>query len=191
MQISGFQPLTLSDYPGKIAAIVFTSGCNFNCVYCHNRQLLSAQSGFSEKQIFSVLAAQRQFLEGLVITGGEPTVQADLINFIRRVKSQDLCVKLDTNGSMPDVLETLLSEQLLDYIAMDLKAPMADYARITQCEIDSTNLLRSIQLIADSGLPHLFRTTYSEVLLSAEQLCEIEQTLLPAGSLFVRQRIVE
>jgi pyruvate formate lyase activating enzyme len=162
MIIGGFQPLTLSDFPGHVAAIVFTQGCNWRCPYCHNRSLLKKrrpqQELIPETHVFDVLHRRRNELDGLVITGGEPTIQEDLPRFIRKVRSLGLTIKLDTNGSRPDVIRQLLEEGLLDYIAMDIKAPFDQYESIVRRPVDIDALQTSIELIKKSAVPHQFRT---------------------------------
>jgi pyruvate formate lyase activating enzyme len=161
MIIGGFQPLTLSDFPGHVAAIVFTQGCNWRCPYCHNRSLLKKrrpqQELIPETHVFDVLHRRRNELDGLVITGGEPTIQEDLPRFIRKARRLGLRVKLDTNGSRPDVIRQLLEEGLLDYIAMDIKAPFDQYESIVRRPVDIDALQTSIELIKNSGIPYELR----------------------------------
>jgi pyruvate formate lyase activating enzyme len=162
MIIGGFQPFTLSDFPGHVAAIVFTQGCNWRCPYCHNRLLLKRSRPqhelIPEAHVFNVLHRRRNELDGLVITGGEPTIQEDLPRFIRKVRSLGLTIKLDTNGSRPDVIRQLLEEGLLDYIAMDIKAPFNQYESVVRRPVDIDALHTSIELIKKSAVPHEFRT---------------------------------
>jgi pyruvate formate lyase activating enzyme len=162
MIIGGFQPFTLSDFPGHVAAIVFTQGCNWRCSYCHNRSLLKlkrpVQDLVPEKYVLDFLLRRCNDLDGLVITGGEPTIQEDLPRFIRKVRQMGLAVKLDTNGSRPDILRALFEEGLLDYIAMDIKAPLDQYESITRRPVNIEALQTSIDLIKNSGVPHELRT---------------------------------
>ena len=162
MKIGGFQPFTLTDYPGHVAAIVFTQGCNWRCPYCHNAQLLPIDLPknylIPEAYVFDYLSRRRRQLDGLVITGGEPTIQEDLPRFLRKVRRLIPSVKLDTNGSRPDVIRHLLEEGLLDYIAMDIKAPLDQYESVVRRPVDNDVLQRSIDLIKTSGVPHEFRT---------------------------------
>lgn len=134
MQIGGLQKFSLLDYPGKISAVVFTQGCNFRCPYCHNPELVDParyQECLPEEEIFSFLETRRGKLEAVTVTGGEPTLQKSLAPFLRRIKDMGFLVKLDTNGSRPDVLEELLRQKLIDYIAMDIKAPLEKYEAVT------------------------------------------------------------
>jgi len=134
LAVGGVQWTTLIDYPGKVAAALFTVGCNFRCPFCHNPELVHADrsaGGPDEDEIIERLRARVGFLDGVVISGGEPTIQASLPAFVERVKDLGLLVKLDTNGSDPKVLGRLLAEHALDYVAMDVKAPFDQYARLT------------------------------------------------------------
>ncbi len=170
MKIGGLQKFSLIDYPGKIAAIVFTQGCNFRCPYCYNPELVDPalfREPLDEGEIFSFLEARRGRLDGVVITGGEPTLQPDLMDFICRVRELGFSVKLDTNGSRPEILKTLIDRGVIDYVAMDIKAPLTGrksdpenrYASVTRSSVDSEDIRRSIDLILSSGLDHEFRTT--------------------------------
>lgn len=163
MKIAGFVKQSLVDYPGRIAASVFTQGCNMNCVFCHNRCLVGegGKNGLIDTEyVFSFLQNRKRFLDGVVVTGGEPALQPDVDGFIKRVKDMGYPVKLDTNGTQPQVLKKLLDENLLDYIAMDIKAPMKKYHEICRSDINERALLESISLIMESGTEYEFRTTY-------------------------------
>ena len=162
MKIGGFQPFTLTDYPGHVAAIVFTQGCNWRCPYCHNAPLLPIDRPKSdlipEAYIFDHISRRRRQLDGLVVTGGEPTIQEDLPRFIRQARRLIPSVKLDTNGSRPDVIRRLLEEGLLDYIAMDIKAPLDQYESVVRRPVGANTLHTSMELIKNSGIPPEFRT---------------------------------
>ncbi|MBT3393781.1 MAG: anaerobic ribonucleoside-triphosphate reductase activating protein [Waddliaceae bacterium] len=188
MRIGGYQPLTLSDFPGSIAAIVFTQGCSFRCPFCHNGALLpyDGEEAFDTKEVLYRLWKRRQHLDGVVITGGEPTIHEDLTMFIFDIKSIGLKVKLDTNGTRPDVIEKLLSEGLLDYIAMDIKAPLEKYNALAGVDVDIDAIARSIEIIGKSGIDHEFRTTVVPALLSDEDVAAI-QKLVPEGSTYKLQ----
>jgi pyruvate formate lyase activating enzyme len=182
MKIGGLVPFTLSDFPGRVAAVVFTKGCNFRCPFCHNGGLLAAEGDtMPESDVLAFLAGRRSRLGGVVISGGEPTLQADLADFCRKVKALGLAVKLDTNGSRPDVLAALFAEDLVDFVAMDVKAPASGYDRLAGVHVPMARLWESLNLIAASGLPHQFRTTYVPTLLSTDDLQAIHAAL-PAGS---------
>ena len=160
MRIGGFMPFTLSDYPGLPAAVVFTQGCNFRCPFCHNGDLLSAVRPQSqlipEETVFELLKKRGGRLQGVVITGGEPTLQPDLIPFMQKIREHGCRVKLDTNGSRPEVLEELLPQ--VDYVAMDVKFAPEEYEERTGFgRIEA--LSRSIDLIRGTSVGYEFRTT--------------------------------
>lgn len=193
MHIGGFQPFTLSDFPGRAAAIVFTQGCNYRCPFCHNGALWPIASPnaidaptWTDRAVLEFLASRRGRLEGLVVSGGEPTLQSDLADFLRQIKTLGFATKLDTNGSRPSVLRRLFDEQLLDYVAMDVKGPADRYARLAGVEVDLTAIEQSIALIAESGVAHHFRTTWIESLLR-ESDREGVLALLPPGSRHIWQ----
>lgn len=172
MEIAGLQKCSLIDYPGEVSAVVFTRGCNFRCVYCYNSELVLPDKYaplIPEDEIFSFLQRRRGKLDAVVITGGEPCMQEDLKDFIRKVKGMGFKVKLDTNGSFPDVLEKLLP--LLDYIAVDVKAPAAKYPEIAGA--DAGGVLESLRLVRGSGKDYEFRTTVFRGCFSKEDLREI------------------
>lgn len=161
MNIQGFQRLTLIDYPGKIASLVFTGGCNLNCLYCHNRDLVKKpfDHQIADTSVLEYLSKRADMIEGVCITGGEPLLQPDLLRFVERVKEFGLSVKLDTNGTLPMQLERALKSSMIDYIAMDIKAAFDNYKLITPEFIDFENIKTSIKMIQESGIEHEFRTT--------------------------------
>ena len=171
MILGGFQKLTLIDYPGKLATTVFTVGCSFRCPFCHNPELvvgtgcdLSLQKQ-TEKDFFEFLKKRQGKLQGVCITGGEPTIQPDIINFIKKIKKLGYAVKLDTNGTRPDVLKKIINLKLVDYIAMDIKNQPKKYLKTagikenkhTDSLLDRVRL--SVDLIMQSSIPYEFRTT--------------------------------
>ena len=163
MNIAGIVRQSLVDYPGKIAAAVFTQGCNMNCVFCHNRCLVGQRGKDpyqDENELFSFLKRRKKFLDGVVVSGGEPTLQPDLEGFIEKVKELGFLVKLDTNGTRPGVMKKLFDKKLVDYVAMDVKAPMKKYREICRAEIDEQELFNSMALIRESGVDYEFRTTF-------------------------------
>jgi pyruvate formate lyase activating enzyme len=173
MLIGGLQKLSLIEYPGKIAAIIFTQGCNFRCSYCHNPELVKPAlyaTPLSEEILLEFLQSRLGRLQGVSITGGEPTMQKDLISVMKRLKSMGYAVKLDTNGSNPDMLREIIVEKLADYIAMDVKAPFYSYQYVVRARIDTDAIEQSIRLIISSDIPYEFRTTYLEPLLSLQQM---------------------
>jgi pyruvate formate lyase activating enzyme len=152
---------SLVDYPGLISSVIFTQGCNMNCFYCHNKELipLEKDSKFDEAEILQWLEKRSSMLEGVVVTGGEPTLQRDLADFLKSVKKLGLKTKLDTNGTQPVVLEKLLKEELLDFIAMDIKAPLEKYSQICGKSFDKSSIEESLTLIRNAKIDHEFRTT--------------------------------
>lgn len=172
MKIGGLIKFTLIDYPGRVAAVVFTQGCNFRCRYCHNPELVYPhllQESMPEQEVMDFLHRRQGTLEGVVITGGEPTLHDDLLRFMADIKALGYLIKLDTNGTRPGVLEEAIKQHLVDYIAMDLKAPLEKYSLITGVEFDPKTLQRSMDIIRACGLEYEFRTTYDkEVLTDAD-----------------------
>lgn len=176
MRIGGFQKLTLVDFPGKVAATVFTQGCNFRCGYCHNPELVCPESFgplIPAQQVLDELKNRQGKLQGVVITGGEPTLQKGLVDFIAQVKKFDFAVKLDTNGSHPEVLTHLIDLRMIDYIAMDIKTSLTKYSQFC----DPKNIQESIEIILGSGLPHQFRTTVVKTLCSLEDFFDIRNAI--------------
>jgi pyruvate formate lyase activating enzyme len=180
MTIGGYQGFSLNEYPGRIAAVVFCQGCNFRCPYCHNPELVDPDRyapPWPESRVLDALATRRGQLQGVVITGGEPTLQDDLERFIRSVRDLGFPVKLDTNGSNPDVLAHLLSAGLLDHVGLDVKAPPDKYAALTRAEISPNTITRSISKVIEAGIDHEIRTTWVPSLLSRADLLEIAYTV--------------
>jgi len=176
MVIGGFQKISLSDFPGVISSIVFTRGCGFRCPYCHNPELVEPSrfgAVFSESEVKDFLRSRTGRIEGVVVTGGEPTFQSDLRDFLAGIKSMGLKVKLDTNGSDPGALRRVVSQGLVDFIAMDVKAPLPLYERTVRVPVDTADVLASVQLVLGSGLPHEFRTTFAGSPLSLDDLLSI------------------
>lgn len=162
MRIAGLEKCSFVDYPGHLAAVVFTQGCNWNCFYCHNRSLVGPQQQMTlveEPDVLSLLESRHGLLDGVVITGGEPTLQPDLPEFIRKVKAMGFKVKLDTNGTRPEVVSALLAEGLVDYVAMDLKAPLQKYETVCGTSVDLKAVSETIDLVMASGVEYEFRTT--------------------------------
>ena len=188
-KLAGLQKTTFIDYPEKIACIVFTQGCNFRCGYCHNPELFeNKEPVLSVPAFFEFLNKRKGKLDGVVITGGEPTLHGkDLIEFIKEVKSLGFLVKLDTNGTHPDVLQELLNENLLDYIAMDIKAPLAKYKTITRTDIDTKIVKKSIDMIMNSGVDYEFRTTIVKSQLSVEDLRQIGELIQGAKRYYMQK----
>ena len=179
MNICGYQKTTLLDYPGHVAATIFTGGCNFRCPFCHNSDLLFNNSIFiSEEEILGFLKKRQNILSGICITGGEPTLQKGLSEFIEKVRSLGYKIKLDTNGYRPEIISDLLSKHLLDYIAMDIKAGYSNYSNV--CGIPNINMdtiKESISIIESSGIDYEFRTTVVNELHSKQDFEEIAKMI--------------
>ena len=159
MDIGGFQKNSMIDYPNKIACVIFTSGCNFQCAYCHNPSLVNRTAKpVRERTIFSFLK-KRELLDGVVITGGEPTIQKDLISFCQKIKETGFSLKLDTNGSNPDVLKELFKQKLIDFTAMDVKTDLKNYNFLAGKKFDPQKIKASISLIMKKSPDYEFRTT--------------------------------
>ncbi len=162
MVISGLQKTTLIDYPDHVACTIFTYGCNFRCPFCHNPELvidpLNEQEIILEEDFFRFLNKRKGMLDGVVITGGEPCLQKDLVPFSQKIKNSGFLVKIDTNGSLPGVIEELLQKKVVDYIAMDVKTDLEGYKDLTGIE-DTKSVVRSIKLLKNSKIDYEFRTT--------------------------------
>jgi pyruvate formate lyase activating enzyme len=192
MRIGGLQKVTLIDYPGKIGATVFTQGCNFRCPYCHNPELVDpARYGelLPEEEVLAFLEKRRGKLDAVTVTGGEPTIQKDLDRFLEALKGMRYLVKVDTNGSNPDVLEMLIKRNLVDYLAMDIKGPLKKYEVIASASVDTSRIRRSIELITSSGIDHEFRTTVVRSQLDPQDLRSVAK-LITKARLYVLQHFV-
>ncbi|MBX7259428.1 MAG: anaerobic ribonucleoside-triphosphate reductase activating protein, partial [Candidatus Hydrogenedentes bacterium] len=160
MNVAGVEKCSLVDWPGKMAAVVFAPGCNLRCHYCHNRATLCESPVLLDRDaVLALLYERRGFLDGVVISGGEPTLQLGLTTFIDSVRAMGYPVKLDTNGTRPRVLQSLLETERLDFVAMDVKAPRHRYDEVCGVSVDQDAIDESIDLILRSGVAHEFRTT--------------------------------
>ncbi|MCX5881742.1 MAG: anaerobic ribonucleoside-triphosphate reductase activating protein [Deltaproteobacteria bacterium] len=189
MVFGGIQKSTLIDYPGKVACVLFFSGCNFHCPYCHNPELAKgmALEQWPEQTAYDFLEERKGFLEGVVISGGEPSLHPDLIRVCQTVRQMGYPIKLDTNGSCPNVLEELISRGLVDYVAMDIKTVPENYPQYIQKDCNTDAIISSIRLIKTSGLSHEFRTTCIRPLIDkhiVERICGMIQ----GANLYVLQR---
>jgi len=193
VRIGGLQKVSFIDYPGKISAIIFTQGCNFRCPYCHNPELVDS-SLFDEpldiEEIFSFLKSRKGKIDGVVITGGEPTIQPDLKEFIKEIKQMGFFVKLDTNGTNPDVVRELLRDRMIDYIAMDIKAPLEKYKDVVRVNLNIDDIKESISLIMSSSIDYEFRTTICKKLLDKDDIIRIAKQIKGA-KLYVLQKFVK
>ncbi len=190
MKIAGIQKTTLVDYPGRVSCTVFVAGCNFRCPFCHNPSLVLPESVeksefLSEKEIFNFLEKRKDCLEGVCITGGEPTISPGIVDFCRRVKEKGYLVKIDSNGTNPEILSELIRDNLLDYAAVDIKSPKKKYASLSGLEegLIEQVLLKieeTINLLKNSGIQYEFRTTVVPSFLDKEDILEISRWIAPA-----------
>ena len=188
MIIGGIQKTSLIDFPDKISCVIFTAGCNFTCPYCHNPELVSPPfSTIEPEEIFTFLKKRISLLDGVVITGGEPTLHNDLPEFCDAIKSMGFAVKLDTNGSRPHMLYSLINKCQVDYLAMDLKTRPEKYPNHLAPGLLPEAILQSMALIRDSGIPHEFRTTCTKPFVDAPDIREMA-ALIRGADLFVLQR---
>ncbi len=190
MKISGLQKLTLLDYPGHTACTVFTSACNFRCPFCHNASLVECRDveEIPEEEFFAFLAKRHGILEGVAITGGEPTLQPDLLDFIKKIRDDGFKVKLDSNGYLPDVLDEILSTGLVNYVAMDIKSSPENYARAAGLDkINVEKIERSVDVIKRSGVEYEFRTTAVKGIHSPSDFLSIGKWLGDVPAYFIQK----
>ena len=208
MRIGGFQKNTLIDFPKTIACIIFTQGCNFICPYCHNPDLVAGpqkETGacpgqaagkdvkmeggtlYDEKEIFGFLEKRKGFIEGVVISGGEPTLQKDLIPFIREVKGRGYQLKLDTNGSHPEILARLLEDRLVDFISMDIKTSVSNYSLVVPGKFDAEKIHESTRLLMEKAPGYEFRTTCARPFVSKDIMNDIGE-MITGASTYILQK---
>jgi len=188
MKIGGFQKTSLLDYPDRISAIVWTVGCNFKCPFCYNKTLVDGSADvISEDEVLSFLKKRKGLLEGLVISGGEPFLQKDLVGFTENVKKLGYLVKIDTNGMYPERLKELINNKLVDYVAVDIKAPKQKYSRLAGVKADLSKLEQSIDTIKNSVPNYEFRTTFVPDLLTKKDIIEIAKWLEGAETFYLQQ----
>lgn len=163
MKINGLLKLTLLDFPGNTACTVFFGGCNFRCPFCHNASLVRGEGeNITEEEFFRFLSKREGIIDGVAITGGEPLLQKELPDFIRRIKDMGFLVKLDTNGSFPEKLRSLVNDGLIDYVAMDIKSSPEGYSRAAGCKIDIEKIMESVNFLLSDAVDYEFRTTVAK-----------------------------
>ena len=192
MKIGGFQKFSLIDYPGKLTSTVFTQGCNFRCPYCHNPELVNPRlfrEPISLEEIVTFLEKRRGKIDAVTISGGEPTLQQDLPVFARRLKDMGYLIKLDTNGSNPFIIESLLDERLVDFIAMDIKTTIPRYSDVVNCPVNTRNIRKSIHIVMQSEVEYEFRTTLARPYLSPDDVLRIGDTIKTARRYALQQCI--
>ena len=193
MEIHGFNKTTLLDYPGHVACTVFTGHCNMRCPFCHNGDLVltpGSQPAISEEEFFSFLNKRKNILEGVAITGGEPTIQADLPEFIKRIKEFNLEVKLDSNGMRPEILRKLMDENLVDYFAMDIKSSKSGYSYATGiANFDLGPVEESVSLLMENRVPYEFRTTVLKPFHNKEVFEEIAEWIKDCSQYYLQNYV--
>ncbi len=190
VEIKGLEKFAPKDFPGRISATVFLPGCNFLCPFCHNAELVLAPEGLATIPVdffFAFLDSRRDWLEGICVSGGEPLLTPDLEAFLSLVKDRGVAVKLDTNGSLPDRLESVVRAGLVDFVAMDVKAPAGRYAEVVRRSVDPAVIERSARLLRESGVGHMLRTTVVPGLVGADDVAAIGAWLAGAPVYQIQQ----
>ncbi len=180
MHVKALQQASVIEYPGRISNIVFVGGCNFRCPFCYNVDLVLRPDDLADIDVARMLRdmqERRGFVDGLVVTGGEPTLQPDLLEFLSSVKRLGLAIKLDTNGSRPDVLQQCLEQHLVDYVAMDVKTGLSHYAQAAGQHVDVQSVSKSIALLLNSSIEYEFRTTIQAQLVGLDDMQEILEAI--------------
>lgn len=192
VEIKGLEKFAPRDFPGYISSTIFLGGCNFRCPFCHNSDLVLRPEilpTFPLDYFLSFLDSRKGWLEGICITGGEPLLHDDIETLLILIKDRDLLVKIDTNGSFPSRLEDLIKKKLVDYIAMDVKAPLARYKEVTRATVNGEDIVRSVDIIKNSGLEYVFRTTVVPGLVRPEDIKKICK-MLDGAKIFQLQQFV-
>ncbi len=190
MQICGFQKMTMLDFPGKVACTVFTGGCNFRCPFCHNAMLVTDIDqgiAFSEDEIFAYLYKRKGRIDGVCVTGGEPLLQKDIFEFISKIKDTGMLVKLDTNGSYPEKLKELVSNGLVDYVAMDIKNSKAKYAEtVGKPDFDISPIEESVDFLLSGAVDYEFRTTVVKEFHTTDDIADAARWIRGAKRYFLQ-----
>jgi len=188
MKISGLAKLTLLDFPSHTACCVFLGGCNFNCPFCYNSSLINDNlpAFISEEEFFDFLSKRKNKLDGVAITGGEPLLQKDIVEFIKKIKQYGFLVKLDTNGSFPEVLQYLIEEKLVDYVAMDIKNTLSKYEITVGKKVNLDNIKRSIQILLKNKVEYEFRTTVVKEFHNVDDFKIIGEMIKGASKYFLQ-----
>jgi len=188
MKIGGLQKTSLQDYPEEVSSIIWTVGCNFSCPFCYNTDLVYGNiEVISEDEVLSFLEKRKKLIDGLVISGGEPFLQKDLKIFCKKVKKLDYKIKIDTNGTFPNKLKELIDEKLVDYIAMDVKAPKRKYEKLAGVKTDVTKIEKSVEIIKNSDISYEFKTTFIPSLLEKKDIIDIAKWLKDSKKFYLQQ----
>ncbi len=189
MRISGLQKLTLQDFPGVVACIIFTQGCNFRCPFCHNASLVKGENNdeITEDELFTFLKGRKKILDGVVITGGEPLIHPDIYDFLKKIKELGYLIKLDTNGTNPKMLKKLVGEKLVDYVAMDIKNSKENYKKA--CGVDGflNEISESAEFLLKGSVDYEFRTTVVGGIHTKENIITLANEILGAKRYFLQQ----
>lgn len=187
MIISGLVKTTLLDYPSHVAATIFLGGCNLRCPFCHNSSFLEhPMEEYTLEELFAFLKKRQGILDGVCISGGEPTLNPELPEFIKKIRDLGYLIKLDTNGTNPDMLEILMENYLLDYVAMDIKSSLDEYEKCCGCSVNLSAILRSISILLEGRIPYEFRTTVVKELHTDAAMKNMGQLLKGADQLFLQ-----
>ncbi len=188
MKIGGFQKMTVLDYPGKVACTVFTHGCNLRCPFCHNARLVVRDEDLiDENEILSYLNKRRGILDGVCISGGEPTLQSGLFDFMKKIKDLGMLIKLDTNGTCPDKLQYAIDNGLVDYVAMDIKNCREEYAKTCGLsKMDISKIEKSVEILMQGGVDYEFRTTVTKELHTPDGFTKIGQWIKGAKRYYIQ-----
>jgi pyruvate formate lyase activating enzyme len=190
VEIKGIEKFSSRDFPGHISSTVFLGGCTFRCPYCHNSELVLRPETIQTMPVdffLSYLDGRKGWLEAICLTGGEPLLHEEVEDLVRVVRERGLLVKLDTNGSFPERLEGLLTAGLLDWVAMDVKAPLERYREVTRSNVDVESIVRSADILRNSGARHTFRTTVVPGLVGKEDVVKIGEWLNGAADYLIQQ----
>lgn len=193
MLLSGIQPFTLIDYPNKTACIVFTGGCNFRCGYCHNPEFVLPErlaelkgSFIPSEAFFNFLRTRQGLLDGVVVSGGEPTMMPDLLTFLGHIKFLGFSIKLDTNGNRPDIIKEAIARGLVDYVAMDVKTSLEKYPELVGNRVDPKKIAESMSVLKSGMVEYEFRSTLIKQIHTNEILREMKQMLVGAKKVFLQ-----
>ena len=189
MMIAGLKGISLIDYPQKVATVLYLSQCNLRCPFCHNKSLVLGEgpSSLADDQVLRMLASRRGFVDGVVITGGEPTIYPELLVLVASIKELGFAIKLDTNGYNPEVLKSLIAAKAVDFIAMDIKTSWKKYSRATGVAVNVERLIESVNLIKQSSIEHEFRTTCVPSLVDDGDIKEITKIIGRSGLYTLQQ----
>lgn len=187
--IYGLQKMSLIDYPDEISFVIFLGGCNFKCPYCHNKSIVFKTSKLEkETEVLNMLKERINFIKHVVITGGEPTIHGDkLIKLIKKIKEIGYNIKLDTNGTNPELIKTLIDMNLIDYFAMDIKNTFEKYNNTTGVDVNINNIKKSIRLIENSNIPYIFRTTVNKTMHNEKDIKTIKTYVKDANKLIIQE----